>query len=291
MRRDSLRQPTRPPPIFNPAVESWLDGLPFSATKPSPQELRQWNLKRRDSSGRGSFVASIILRVISLVFSLTVTFLALSIVVPAVFPVVVVRLVPALVACPIAATWNAAEFIIVCSLRGKGLPPKAHAWADALLFLGLTASTGFILVDVIIGASNLGGRSESARREIACACLLIIIMLIHSFFLFFFLYSHFDNRRKKSAPRIVSPVGLIAAANSVSIGETNPHTAAELSTLQRPVSVQRPSLKMDVQASSYPSDGGIVIDQAQISQSHGHAAAAVPQSPMDTSPLSPHKIV
>ncbi|KAK0720281.1 hypothetical protein B0H67DRAFT_486124 [Lasiosphaeris hirsuta] len=258
MRRDSLRQPTRPPPIFNPAVETWLDGLPFSATRPSAQELRQWRLKRRESSGKGFFIASIILRAVSLIFSLTATFLALSIVVPAVFPVVVVRLVPALVACPITATWNAAEFIIVCFLRGKGLPTKAHAWADALLFLGVAASTGFILVDVIIGANN-SGHSESARREIACACLLIIIMLIHSFFLFFFLYNYFDNRWKESAPLVVSPAGLIATAHSVSIGETEPQTSAELSTLQQLVRVQRPSQKVAMQASSCPSHREIVI--------------------------------
>ncbi|KAK3370027.1 hypothetical protein B0H63DRAFT_305801 [Podospora didyma] len=206
MGRDKLRQPSRPPPAFDPFVESWLDGLPPSTTKPSAEELAQWRLDERGGVGRDFFITSVVLRVLSLIFAATVTGLVISIVAlqDGDRYAGLDRLIPVLVVCPIIILWNAAEFVTLCWLSGRGISFRIHVWADGLLFLGAAIATGFLLVDVVMGLGSYDDVLDTASKEIASACLLILVTILHTFLFFFFICNCLDRReKKKTKPRVM----------------------------------------------------------------------------------------
>ncbi|KAK0636080.1 hypothetical protein B0T17DRAFT_67537 [Bombardia bombarda] len=207
MRNTLRRPPPRPQPAFNPIVESWLDSLPPSTTKPSPEELKQWKLDDVGGQRRGWFITNIVLRAVSLLFALAIFAITLSIItIRWTAASTKDRLASALAVSLLIVAWNTAEFITTCCRRGRGITPNAHVWMDGLLFIGAATATGIILVDIII---DFAGRSYSSledilSREIAMVCFLIVLMIIHSFLFFFVVCNRIDKRDKKNtAPRIM----------------------------------------------------------------------------------------
>ncbi|KAK3906395.1 hypothetical protein C8A05DRAFT_29755 [Staphylotrichum tortipilum] len=192
--------PPRPPPLFDPVVEAWLDSLPPPPTKPSPKELRQWRLAGDyHGLGRNVFAVCLILRGVSLVVALVVTGITASVVGARAGGFAAPdRLVPILVVCPVVVIWSAAEFIVSCILQDGGISPKIHAVVDGLLFLGLATAMGILLVDIICGVVSFSSEFDTAAQEIAAACLLVVMMVIHSFILFFYICSYADKAWRKS---------------------------------------------------------------------------------------------
>src|SRR4051812_33044053 len=79
MPRDGPQQPEdRRAPEPCPSVDIWLDSVPPSTTKPSPEEQRQWDLDDRGSSGKAFFFISVGLRVTSLIAALSVVVISLT---------------------------------------------------------------------------------------------------------------------------------------------------------------------------------------------------------------------
>ncbi|KAK3936629.1 hypothetical protein QBC46DRAFT_452570 [Diplogelasinospora grovesii] len=237
---DSFRRPQpRPAPPHDPAVESWLNTLPPSTVKPSPEELRQWKLDDDGDAGKGWFIAAIILRVLSLVFALTTTFLNLSFIASK-EPSVEQRIIAVLVVCPAIAVWDAAEFVTLCVLQGRGISHNVHVWAYSLLFIAAATATANLVVDVIDGITEYGpyGKHSVAAKEIAATCLMIGLMVIQSFFIFFFVCHTIEKREKRrTTPRIMyrptrEPV--VGTANPAPPTPTTNQQLAQQNT-QRPV--------------------------------------------------------
>ncbi|KAK0727505.1 hypothetical protein B0T26DRAFT_608440, partial [Lasiosphaeria miniovina] len=190
--------PARPPPVFNPTVENWLEGLPHSSIRLSSVDLGQWNRDgRRVRAGGRLLTGGIILRVSSLTFAAIVAFIALSILADQNGVFAPNRLVPALVVCPLVVMWNTAELITLgCLRRGEGISPIIHVWVDGALFLGAAITTGFMLVDVVLGIGSRDTFPGAGAREIVGACFLIAVMIIHSFYFFFFICNKIDRRER-----------------------------------------------------------------------------------------------
>lgn len=71
MLRDGRRE-ARGAPKPRPSADIWLDSVSPSTTKPSPEELRQWDLEERGNSGRSFFLTTLALRATSLITALAV---------------------------------------------------------------------------------------------------------------------------------------------------------------------------------------------------------------------------
>ena len=83
--RRTLKKPTlrRQPPAstrFDPAIESWLAQVPSTAAKLTPEEFRQWKQDNDGRSGKGWFITSIVLRVVSLLSAFIIAVIGLNMV-------------------------------------------------------------------------------------------------------------------------------------------------------------------------------------------------------------------
>ncbi|KAK3366159.1 hypothetical protein B0T24DRAFT_415208 [Lasiosphaeria ovina] len=254
MRRQAFHHPpARPPPVFNPTVENWLEGLPHSSIRLSSVDLGQWNRDgRRDRAGGRLLTGGIILRVSSLTFAAIVAFIALSILADQNGVFAPDRLVPALVVvrssslsapdrqegplrvlttslaqCPLVVMWNAAELIMLgCLRRGEGISPIIHVWVDGALFLGAAITTGFMLVDVVFGIESRDTFPGAGAREIVGACFLIAVMIIHSFYFFFFICNKIDRRERERKTLSLMTTTLLPEAEPPAVLLMTPYAGA-----------------------------------------------------------------
>ena len=197
MPRDSRRE-ARGAPKARPSVEVWLDSVSPSTTKPSPEELRQWDLDDRGNSGRSFFLTTVVLRATSLIAALAVVIVCLIIIAPLRYSTK--ELVPTLIAvslhsslpppvptdevhkCFATAAWDAAEFGIMYARRGQGLPWWSHIAADGAIFIAIAIAAGFSFANLSL---YLGLSREYASykgwdysREVACFALSVLLMRV-----------------------------------------------------------------------------------------------------------------
>lgn len=81
MPRDGRRE-ARGAPEPRPSADVWLDSVSPSITKPSPEELGQWDLDERGNLGRSFFLTTVVLRATSLIAALAVVIICLIIIGP-----------------------------------------------------------------------------------------------------------------------------------------------------------------------------------------------------------------
>ncbi|KAK0754857.1 hypothetical protein B0T18DRAFT_386673 [Schizothecium vesticola] len=165
MPRDGRRE-ARGAPKPRPSVEIWLDSVsPSTTTKPSPEELRQWDLDDRGNSGRSFFLTTVVLRATSLIAALAVVIVCLTIIAPLRYSTK--DLVPTLIACFVTAAWDAAEFGIMYARGGQGLPWWSHIAADGAIFIAIAIASGLIHFSLVVFFlfAYVRGRAQKQKTE------------------------------------------------------------------------------------------------------------------------------
>ncbi|KAK1835876.1 hypothetical protein QBC39DRAFT_129313 [Podospora conica] len=201
------RRETRGAPRPRPSVEIWLDSVPPSTSKPSPEELRQWDLDERGHSGRSFFITTVVLRATSLIAAFTVVIVSLTIIVPDSF-YYSGDLVPTLIACFLTAAWDASEFGIMYFRGGQCLPWWSHITADGAAVLGIAITAGFSFANLprlISNNSYVFYHGGDTSREVASLALSVLLILIHSSLFVRFLLARLRGRaeKQKTEPRIM----------------------------------------------------------------------------------------
>ncbi|KAB5550840.1 hypothetical protein GE09DRAFT_151835 [Coniochaeta sp. 2T2.1] len=210
LKKSTLRRQPLAPSRFNPAIESWLAQVPSTAAKLTPEELRQWKQDNDGRSGKGWFISSIVLRVLSLLSAFVIAVMGLNML-DVFYYDDQYRLTPMIVPGILVSVWDTIEFVVVCARRSrKGMPRHVHLAADGLICLVIAAS----IAGFWIGLFNQGywyvpngwwdANYEQIVRYLVVFVFLVILLLIHAVFFFFLLCSRqFRSKRHVPTPQIM----------------------------------------------------------------------------------------